>query len=430
MEEEERKKQKWYRIDNAATLFSMVESKRITTVFRLSVTLKKPINVSILQEALETIIERFPYYKVNLRPGFFWYYWNNNEEIPVLEKDTKYPNSRMNVKKKGEFPFRVKVYQNRIAIEYSHILTDGTGGMAFLKTLVTQYLSMQGKNIEDWGDVMKPGEKPDETEYEDAFKKYYKKTLPNPEKIQKAFHLPYKLEKPGIYHIITGIAPVEKVLEVARSHKVSITEYLAAVYIDVLQQIVESYPEKKQKKMRKPIRLMVPVNLRNIYPTKTMRNFSLYVTPGIDTRLGTYSFEEILKKVHHYMRMEVDEKYINQQIARNVRGELHPAIRATPLVLKNMFGKSIYNNLGEYLYSGVVTNLGKVTVPKEIEEDIERFEFFPAPSPVTKTNCAVGSYKDKLYLSFGRQINEKEVEKNFFRKLRKDGINIKIETNE
>jgi len=49
-----------------------------------------------------------------------------------------------------------------------------------------------------------------------------------------------------------------------------------------------------------------------------MRNFSLFVTPEIDFRLGKYSFEEILKIVYHKMQVETDEKLINKIISRNV----------------------------------------------------------------------------------------------------------------
>jgi len=160
-----------------------------------------------------------------------------------------------------------------------------------------------------------------------------------------------------------------------------------------------------------------------------MRNFSLYVTPNIDPRLGHFSFDEILEQVYHYMRVEVSDRYISQQIARNVRGELHPLIRVTPLFIKRLFGKIIYNGQGEFLYSGVITNLGKVSLPEPLNSEIEDIQFLSAPSPVTKTGCAVNSFGEKLFINFGRTIKEAHVEKLFFRRLVKDGIKVRIETN-
>ena len=129
------------------------------------------------------------------------------------------------------------------------------------------------------------------------------------------------------------------------------------------------------------------------------------------------------------MRLEVTDKFINQQIARNVRGELNPIVRYTPLFVKKLFGKLIYNGQGEFLYSGVITNLGKVSLPEVISNEISDIHFFPAPSPITKTGCAVVSYGTNLYISWGRTIKESIVEKIFFRKLVKEGIEVKIETN-
>lgn len=419
----------WFRLDNAATLFSLVTSSRITCLYRVSVSIKESINVKRLQEALDKIITRFPYYKVELRKGLFWYYWETNPENPKVILDTKYPCQKMPITKRGIFPFRVRAYKNRIAVEFHHSITDGTGAITFLKTLVVEYLRKEGQELSEVKEVFNINEKPNYEEYEDAFKKNYQKKVPNPKNPSRAFQLPNALEPKGVYHITTGIIVIDEILKKTRELNVTLTEYLIAVYLDALQEILFDLPEKKQKKLLKPIRLQVPVNLRRMYPSKTMRNFSLYVTPYIDPRLGKHTFNEILQQVYHYMRVEVSDKFINQWIARNVRGELNPILRITPLFMKKFFGKLIYNNLGEYLYSGVITNLGLVNFPEEIKDEIIELQFVPAPSPVTKVGCAVASLHDKLYITFGRTINEAKVERLFFTRLIKEEIKVRIETN-
>ncbi len=422
-------KDDWFRLDNAATLFSLVTSSRITCLFRLSVSLKEPINITQLQNALDKIIERFPYYKVELKKGLFWYYWENNPGKPKVILETKYPCQKMPITKRGIFPFRVRAYRNRIAVEFHHSITDGTGALTFLKTLVSEYLRKDDQKYSNEKDILDLNENPHNEEYEDAFKRNYLKDIPNPKSPSRAFQLPYSLEPKGVYHVTTGIISVDEILKKTRELNVTLTEYLIAVYLDALQEILFDLPNKEQKKLMKPIRLQIPVNLRKIYPTKTMRNFSLYVTPSIDPRLGKHTFKEILQQTYHYMRVEVSDKFINQWIARNVRGELNPLLRITPLFLKKMFGKLIYNNLGEYLYSGVLTNLGILNFPDEIKDEIIEAQFVPAPSPVTKVGCAIVSLQDKLYITFGRNISESKVERLFFTRLVKEGIKVRIETN-
>jgi NRPS condensation-like uncharacterized protein len=295
--------------------------------------------------------------------------------------------------------------------------------------LIFEYLRLLKGVEEEPDDIFRPNQVVDDEEYEDAYKKNYDKTFPSFERSSRALHLPYKIEKKGIYHIITGIMPVKEILRISKEYNVTLTEFIAAVYIDTIQEVLFSFPEKKRKKLLKPIRLMVPVNLRRIFPSKTMRNFVLYVTPGIDPRLGKHSFEEIIKEVYHYMRLEVNDKYIQKQIRRNVRGELHPLVRIIPLFIKRLGSRAIYNGMGQNYYSGILTNLGKVTFPENLKDEILNFQFMPAPNASTKTSSAIVSYGDMLYMNFGRVVKETDVERVFFSKLKKMGIDVKIETN-
>ena len=57
---------------------------------------------------------------------------------------------------------------------------------------------------------------------------------------------------------------------------------------------------------RKPIKVLLPVNLRALFPSKTLRNFALYTTPEIDPKLGTYTFAEICQEVKHRMGAEIN----------------------------------------------------------------------------------------------------------------------------
>ena len=218
-------------------------------------------------------------------------------------------------------------------------------------------------------------------------------------------------------------------MKTARARGVTVTEYLAAVYIYSLQEYVFSVPPGQRKKVLMPIRVMVPVNLRKLYPSKTMRNFFLAVKPGIDPRLGRYTLDEIIKSVYHYMRVEVDEKFINQQIARNIKGETHPVLRALPLFIKGPVMKVIYNRWATSKHSGVLTNLGVVDQPSKTVSHIERFEGLPNPNPLTRINIAVITYGKSTYLSFAGFIDETDVQKIFFRTLRRQGIMVRIETN-
>ncbi len=419
----------WFRLDNAGKMYPSIMSSRVSTLFRHSATLMEIVSPQILQKSLDNIMPRFPYFQVNLKSGFFWYYFVQTNKVPQVEEETFYPCMSMEVKKRGKFPFRVLYYKKKISVEFSHAVTDGTGALIFLKSLIIEYFRLIGIETKEEEGFFKYNQIPHEEEYEDAFKKYYNKKIPKPRKKNRAFHFPFALESKGVYHIVTGVIPVKDMILKAKEYNVTLTEFLLALYFQSILEVIEDLPLKKRKRLIKPVILNVPVNLRKMYPSTTMRNFFMSVTPQIDPRLGGYSFEEIIKYVHHFMEAEVDKKYISQQITMNVKSEMSIILRLFPLVIKDLIMPIAYNIIAESRYTSGLSNMGKVTMPKEIEENIERFEFHPPPSQGNIIKVGAISYRDKLYITFGKLTNCKALEKIFFRKIRKMNIPVKIETN-
>lgn len=415
----------WYRLDNAALIYPSIQSDRITTMFRISMTLKETVDPKVLQKSLEAVIENFPFYRVRLRKGFFWYYLEHNPKLPRVEKDVRYPLGRLHPRLGTRFLFRVRYWQSRIAVEFCHVLTDGTGGMTFLKALVYDYLKRLGKDVGDPGDI--PVGLLSGDAAEDAYNRFYKSPLPLPDKGRKAFHIKGKLLRPGAIQITTGVMPLESILSEAKKRNVSVTTLLVAVYIDVLQELQDSRITKNTKK--RPVAVQVPVNMRAIYPSKTLRNFSLFVIPEIDPRLGKYSFDEILQTVRETLITQANEKAISRYLARNVGGQRNWFVRIIPLFFKKLLMPFLYTRMGENLCSGTMSNLGLVKLPEGMAEEVEQIDFILGTNPINKAGCAVCSFGDKLVVNFSRNIQESEIERLFFTRLVKMGIHVKIDTN-
>jgi len=419
----------WFGLDTAGTLFPATLSKNQTSLFRLSCTFYEPIQKSSMQKALEQIIRRFPYFHVELKPGFFWFYFEPMHEKPIVEPDSHYPCMEFHIKKKGNPPFRVRVFRNRLAVEFSHSITDGFGALTFLKALAAEYLSLRGIKIKNWADIFRKEEKPEPEEEEDAFLRYSPKDIPWPTSASSAYHIPGKKTITNKYVITTGIIPLFVLKKKASEHGVTINEYLTALMISSIQDLAID-TKKSAWPPVKPIRVMVPVNLRMLFPSKTMKNFILYVMPEIFPALGHYSFEEILKKTHHYMKIEINQKILSQHISRSVNGSRHYIFRVLPLHVKNLLLSWISWFFGERTYTTSVSNLGLVTMPKKFENAIERFEFYPPPNDRTKINVSMISYKKETFISFGSLLAHRNLERYFFTTLVKAGIHVKIETNE
>jgi hypothetical protein len=414
----------WLRLDNAAKIYPATFSSPAPAGFRLSMTLKAPIRVAMLAEALRTVLRRCPYYQVHLRRGFFWYYLQRHDVIPLLHPMSEATISAIPAWQRDTDLFRVQVRGATIAVDFSHILTDGTGGLIFLGTLVTRYLELCGVNIGDWAPFLDPSEAPSAEEYEDAHNRFFDPRAPRPARLSKAYRLSGTPEHR--YRIITGRMAVTEVLERARAHGVSLTEYLGALYLFSLMQIRERRERRGERVGPSVIRLEVPVDMRRFFSSKTVRNFSLFVSPEIDVSQGSYSFGEVVQKVHHILKMQIDARELGRQIGRNVRAERHPVIRAAPLFVKDLVLSVAYQRLGEGAYSGVLTNLGTILVPTAVEPHIESFGALINPSYGMKKNCVVASFRDSLQVSFGSVVASRDLERDFFTWLAADGVHVAV----
>lgn len=415
----------WFPTDNAGRIFASLVRWRVTSVFRVSATLAEPVRVAALQQALDRVMRRFPYFAVHLRPGFFWYYFEPSGESPRVEADSRHPCNHLHFRREGAFPFRVRAFHRRVAVEMAHVLTDGTGALAFLKALVIEYLDVTGAVAKQPGWIPEP----DPEEAEDAFRRYYQPGLPPPPRLGRSFLLPYEEDRRPARHLTTGTVSFAVLKQLARQRKVSIGEFIIALYLDALQDAYFELSPQQQRVFGNPIRLDMPVNLRPLLPSGSMRNFFLQVFPEIDPRLGRYSFDEILHQVHHFMRAEVNRKHLMRLLGRNVGAERSAWTRLLPLFVKNMALPSIYARWNLTKATSGLSNLGAVALPAPCEAFVEGIDFIPTHPSSRGISVGVVTFGDRLSICFHRLLSESTVERLFFRKLVGMGVEVRIESN-
>lgn len=414
----------WLRLDNAAKIYPAVQSAELTAVFRLSAVLKDRVRIGPFLHAIKLVEGRFPYYRMTLRKGFFWYYLQYTDGPLKVRPDRGTPCRSF---EKHEMLFRILVRGRGISIEFSHVLADGAGAFEFLKSLLITYFEACDITVDASGITFhRPGETPSPEEYEDGFSKYVQIDLPAPLKIARSFHLPFKLRPTPRFRVMSFLLRISEVSAAAKKYRVTITVYLVAVYLFALQRLYNALASSGRRAGRKIFRIQVPINLRRMYPSKTMRNFSLFVRPEIDLRLGQYTFEEIVKTVHHHMELETDKKLINKIMSRNVGAERNIFLRNTPLFIKSLILYFTYRIAGTSRYSGVMTNMGKASLGPTAEKLIDYFMFIPPPpNKALKVNCGVIGFGDNLVMSFGNITKSVELEKEFVGVLVARGLHVR-----
>ena len=421
------RKLRWLRLDNAAKIYPAARRQNWSNVFRLSVTLTEKVDIAVLQSALDVTARRFPSMAARLRKGVFWYYLQQLEHAPPVSEEYSYPLTRMSNQELRRCAFRVIAFENRIAIEMFHSLTDGNGALVFLKTLTAEYLQQKyGVYIPAEHGVLGRLEEPSEAELEDSFQKYAGAVSAS-RKENNAWRFWGTPEKDGWANLTCFHIPVDQALAKAHEYGVTLTVFMSAVVMEALQQLQsQKVPEVKR---RKPIKVLIPVNLRRLFPSRTLRNFAMYTTPELRTNLGQYSFQEICDVVHHWLALENTPKQMSMKIQTNVSSERMMAVKLMPLFIKNIVMKAVFDSVGERKSFLSVSNLGAVKLPDEMRTYVQRMDFILGVQATAPYNCGILSYGDTMYVNFIRSIQEPELENAVGRVLSELGIEFQVEGN-
>ena len=419
---------RWVRLDNAAKIYPAARRKNWSNLFRQSVTLTEDVDVQVLQNALDVTVKRFPSIAARLRKGAFWYYLQQVESAPQIREEYSYPLMFMSNEEMRRCAFRVIAHEDRIAVEFFHSLTDGTGAMIFLKSLTAEYLEQKyGISIPAEAGVLDRRQEPQEEELEDSFLKYAGNVVAS-RKDTNAWKMRGVPLPGGVLNLTCFRLPVKETLALAHNQGVSLTVFLSAVMMQALMNLQKE--KERSFRKRKGIKLLIPVNLRQLFPSKTLRNFAMYTIPEIDPRLGEYTFAEICKVIQHKMGSEITPKHMSTVITTNVNDERNPLVRLIPLPVKNVVMKAIFDSVGERKSCLTLSNLGLVKVPQAMEPYIRRFDFILGVQAAAPYNCGVVSYGDTVYINFIRNTRDAELERHFHLVLRDMGVPVTVESNQ
>ena len=423
-----RENARWLRLDNAAKIYPAALRRNWSSLFRLSVTLTEPIDKAVMQGALDVTVRRFPSICSRLRKGLFWYYLQALDQAPPLSPEHSHPLTRMPLGQIRQCGLRVIVYQNRLALEVFHSLTDGSGALVFLKSLLAEYLQRKyGITVPPSPDIPDRMEAPAPEELEDSFQKHgAPKGLSR--KQNNAWRLKGTPEKDGFVNLTCFSLDVDQVRQKAKEYGVGVTAFLGAVMMQALQTLQAA--QIPQAKKRKSIKIQIPVNLRSLFPSRSLRNFAMYTTPEIQPCLGSYSFREICAAVHHRMGLEVNAKHMGMMITANVSAERVLAVRLMPLFIKNIVMRAIFDAVGERKYCLAMSNMGRVTVPEAMEPYVSHFDFMVGVQATAPYNCGIVSYGKELRVNFVRSIRQSGLELHFHKALQDLGLNALVSSNQ
>ena len=411
----------WRKLDNSAKIFPISTGKKYSTVFRLSAVLKEDVDVDILKKAVNQTLETYKSFRVRMKAGFFWYYFEENLKKPIVEEETDYPCKYIDSRRNNNFLFKVTYYKNKINIDIFHSLTDGDSGATFFKEIIYNYINMMHPEV--FENELR-GIKKIEYNTEDSYIKNYDKKAKSNASGKKAYILKGEKIKLGAISCIHEIIDLEDLKKECKKYDATITQYLTAVLIHSIYE--ENYLKYRGKK---PVKVCIPVNLKKYFPSKTMSNFFSYITVEAELKKENLNtFDKIIEFVKKEFEQKLNEEEITKTMSTNVKIGNNPFIRPIPLIIKKLVTRISYLEIRKYTTT-TFSNIGRIGIIGKYKDYIDYFLMLIAPEPVEKIKCSSCTFENNMVFTFTSILQNNNIEKHFYKFLKEKGIKIKIESN-
>lgn len=416
-----RKRKYWYKIDNAGKIFPSVSKDDRSNVFRLSLYLDEVVNSTILEQAVNKILPRFETFAVQMKNGLFWNYFSENQKYFKVEEEPAQICKYFKAIRNSGYMFKVYFLKNKVTLETFHAITDGTGALHFLKSIVFQYFKLRGFKMDHEHLIL--SELPySKKESEDNFVSNYDKSNKLNLKEEKAYHLTgEKFHQHWVLLYKIKLDSKAFIDIVKNKYHATVTQYVTALLAySIFKESVDFTGHKK------PLKIFIPVNLRPYFDSVTLRNFTLYIKATYSSEKTDWTFEEMLDLTKAYFKDQLDKHKLHGRINALVGFEKNFFIRILPLFLKSIAFKVGYNILGESVNSCSISNLGICKLPKEMEEKILDADFVNAGYSVAMTLISI---KNKTNIILSSPLKDLGVMNFMTQMLRNEGLDIVIDTN-
>ena len=409
---------KEYPLDNSAIIHLATRKKWYSNSFRFSAVLTEEICPELLQQALDAVVPRFPTVAAGIRRDFFQYrIVPLRTAPPVLVDGEDAFLVCMSPSQMEKGAFKVLYSGSQLSVEFFHSLTDGYGAQVFLNTLLSEYLKRKyGIEISENPTVLETAELPRTEEVKDDFYTFAAKKGA-PLKSRRSYQIPAFIDRSGQVMTTSLRYDTGELLRAAKRYNTSLTVLLTAVMAASVAEIQQKYIRKGRR--CKAVRIMVPVNLRNLFPSETLRNFSLFALPGISAEHFGYSIEELIRVIERQIQIQSTPEYMAAVMATHTKADASPLMKIIPVFLKLFVLRIAQHLYGEPNSCISLSNLGQVLLSEEMVPYVESVEVFLTPRISSPYNCSVMSYGSRCSINFSRFCESAELELCFTRHLQK-----------
>ena len=409
----------WFPLDDAAKIYPISMEHGVQNLFRLSVYFKEDVVPAVLQMALTFTVKRFPGFATTLKKGFFWHYLDAVKKRYTLAEENDVPCQPIRISLSGSSSFRLIYYKNRVSAEFFHVLTDGTGGMIFLKAIAAEYLRiLHGvtPSHDEMGDLWDVNDTPMLEEFENAFVKIERAKSSGGFIQRRAIQMSGALEYRRPCRILHFKMPTSALKDAAKKINSTVTVYLLSKMFLACSAATDE--------LSGDINIQLPVNMRKFYPTSTVRNFSMYCGIRLPVERITDK-PELSEEIAAQIAEKADREPMHEMITSAVK--LVSALRFIPLTIKAPVAKLVYGFLGDKTCTTTFSNLGLVSMPESLSEYIESMDFCLGAPESNRLAVAAVSFGGVTTFSITKNTADPTFEEKMYKYLSDDGISVTVE---
>lgn len=384
-------------LDTAAILFPLVFAKNYKSLARFNVVMHDEINLDNLQISLNSLLLRFPTFFVRLKHDCFNYFFEPLDEAPKIIEEIQKP-FLMTMDDLCNCAFKIFIFENHLAFEFFHSVSDGYGASVFLRTLLAEYIKIEyGVTCSYDACILNPS---DESKLSETSDDFLKNITSKGKTKELSSSYTIKGTKQDNIYISELTYKTDELLECARKYGVTLTSLLSAVLVRSLSNI-----EFKQKRSKREIKLSIPVNLRRQFDSQTLRNFSIPITIKAPKNHEEIDLAILCQSLHKQIRAHLDHQSLKQMNRVYVKLASSKILAISPLFLKKIFVRAFYT-LFKNTTTMTLTNFGSFSLDENLLPYIQKTNFILSPKPSMPYSFAVVSLGNVLTITLTRSIEE------------------------
>ena len=375
------------KFDSSAIVHTALMNDNTINNYRIAITMKEEVDAQRLQRAVDLVAGRYPMIICRVANGANWIYSEPLPTVAVKEDDGRILKSldRHNIFQQA---VNIMYSGNKVIFEAFHSVADGFGAFTFLNGLLREYIEMDSGNYEE------PylGNAP-EIEMECGFTKHgtAKGTPENIVSIKNAFQFPV-LDYKKPLRFTTVHMNLRRAKNIAKANQWTLNELMVAM--------VYSAVFKLDNTDGKDVVFSVPVNMRNKFESRSLRNFSYLTKTSLRKGPDTATTDAIVREVRSQLHRQNNKEYLYKALSQVKNRFDGPLTAKMPLWFKYMlirmgvafgFDKSCMT----------VSNVGNLAyMLPDIHEHITAVDTMLSPRRKSAYNCCISSLGELLNITF------------------------------